>query len=149
MADDLSVTHILRLRASANGTDRSEHRNRGALGHHHPGQPAASTSPQPAAPTPPSGAAGPVAGRTIPAPAGAPVLPVAVSDPEQHYQATWANAAAAIAAETAASLPGLSDDERRSATVWIDVLNDVAKDFSAGNIPPRPKPGELAAMLRG
>jgi hypothetical protein len=46
------------------------------------------------------------------------------------------------------TVEGGSQKERRSAAVCIDGLNDAAKDFSAGNILPRPKPGEPAAMLR-
>jgi hypothetical protein len=68
----------------------------------------------------------------------------ASSDEERLYQAA---SAAAIAAETAAALPTLPSGERASAAIWIDVLNECAKDFMAGDILPRPRPGDLSAMM--
>jgi hypothetical protein len=40
-------------------------------------------------------------------------------------------------------------DKRRGAAIWIDGLNDIARDFTPADIPPRTKPGDLAAVLRG
>jgi hypothetical protein len=155
MAEDLSVSQILRLRASANATDRSEHRNRLAL------------TQERAAPTPPereideaalAAAAEVMKARTAenlarfsppnPAPRAPPAHPD-ITDAEKQYQATWAASAATVAAETAASLPTLPPEERHSAAIWINVLNDIAKDFMDGNFPPRAKPGDLSAMMGG
>jgi hypothetical protein len=33
--------------------------------------------------------------------------------------------------------------------IWTDGLNDIARDFTPADIPPRTKPGDLAAVLRG
>jgi hypothetical protein len=167
MADDMPVTQILRLRSNANALDRSEHRNRLALtASRSVQQAAASSEPEPdfdaaaltavamamqqrtaenlanivrAAPEPPAPA--PVAPN--------PTQPAAVvSNAEKRYQATWAASAATIAAETAASLPTMSPHERHSAAIWVDALNDAAKAFMEGDIPPRPRPGDFAAIMR-
>jgi hypothetical protein len=153
MAEDLSVTTVLRLHASANASDRSEHRNRGVLKQ-------SLANPQP---TPPArqideaalaAAAADMQVRTAahlaqfstPASGAAP----SIAEQARHDQATWAASAAAIAAETAAALPTMPPGERASAAIWIDVLNESAKDFMAGDIVPRPHapaPGDLGAML--
>jgi hypothetical protein len=165
MADDMPVTQILRLRSNANTLDRSEHRNRLAL--------IASRSLQPATPSPElepdfdvaalAAAAIDMQRRTAenlaninaatsesPAPSTPepPEAATGVSNSEKQYQATWAASAAAIAAETAASLPTMPAHERRSAAMWVDALNDAAKAFMAGDIPPRLRPGDLAAIMR-
>ncbi len=154
MADDLPVTQVLRLRASANATDRSEHRNRLVL--KQPG-PQSHQAPQPPEPVIDQAALAAAAAemqqRTaenlarFSQPTPAPTL--SDEDEEKHYQATWAASAATIAAETAAALPNLPPEERASAAMWIDVLNDAAKAFMAGDIPPRPRPGDLGAIMRG
>ena len=162
MADGLPIQHVLRLHNSANATDRSEHRNRLALKHSQTREPV----------TPPeheidaaalTAAAADMQKRTAenlarfsaPAPITAPTpsdptpSDPAHTDAERHYQATWAAAAATIAAETAATLDSLSQQERYSAAIWIDALNDAAKDLMDGKLPPRPKPGDLAGIMRG
>jgi hypothetical protein len=151
MEDHLPVTQILRLRANANATDRSEHRCRLALEQNRSQQPAAPLpDPEPkidqaaltaAAAEMQQRTAENLAKFSTPAPTAA--------DRENHYAATWAASAATVAAETAASLSSLPPDERRSAAMWVGVLNDAAKEFMAGKIPPRPAPGNLGALFRG
>jgi hypothetical protein len=148
MAEDLPITTILRLHASANASDRSEHRNRGVLKQALPlpaPQPdideaalvaAAAEMKQRTAEHLAQFTAAPIADPTSPA-----------TNEERLDQATWAaSAAAAIAAETAASLPNLSPQERYSAAIWIDALTESAKDFMTGSAPPRPGPSQLAAI---
>ena len=165
MADGVPVTQILRLRSNANALDRSEHRNRLALNAsqalnvsqsiEHAAPP--ETEPDVTALT---AAAMEMQQRTAdnlaslapaaPAPSAstAPETTSAISGAEQRYQATWAASAATIAAETAASLPTLPPHERHTAALWVDALNDAAKSFMAGDILPRPRPGDLAAIMR-
>jgi hypothetical protein len=157
MADDLPIAQILRLQASANATDRSEHRNRLALKQSRAQQ---ATELAPSEPEPEideaalTAAAAAMQQRTaehlaqFTAPAASPEPAPAITDAERQYAATWAASAAQIAAETAASLPTLPPEERRSAAIWIEVLNASAKEFMAGNIGPRPRPGDLAAIMR-
>ncbi|MEA2788241.1 MAG: hypothetical protein QOG73_647, partial [Acetobacteraceae bacterium] len=71
-----------------------------------------------------------------------------VTDAEKQYQAIWAASAATIAAETAASLPTMPPHQQHSAAIWIDALNDAAAAFTQGDIPPRPRPGDIAATMR-
>jgi hypothetical protein len=150
MADNLPVTQILRLRANANATDRSEHRCRLALEQNRSQQPVEpSPEPEPeidaAALT---AAAAEMQQRTAENLAKFAIPAATATDHEKHYQATWAASAATVAAETAASLPSLPPEERRSAAIWVEVLNDAAKEFMAGKIPPRPRPGDLNALIR-
>src|SRR5258707_516995 len=77
--------------------------------------------------------------------AGDPAVAVAVRQLAAH----WAVYAALFPAETAASLPTFPPAERYSAAMWLGVHNEAAKEFMAGTIPPRPRPGDLGAMLRG
>jgi hypothetical protein len=157
MADDIPITQILRLRSNANACDRSEHRNRLALTADSSVRHAAlSLEPEPdfdalAAATMAmrKRAAGDLENTAQVAPE--PPVPepaVAVSDTEKQYQAIWAASAAAIAAETAASLPSLPLHERQSAEIWIDALNEAAKSYTQGDVTPRPRPSELAAFMR-
>jgi hypothetical protein len=156
MADDLSITMMLRLHASANASDRAEHRNRLALKQsrqQHPAPPRPEPVIDHAALT---AAVTETQKRTAEnlakfAPPAAAVPPAAPSETsnEKHYQATWAACTAAIAAETAASLPTLPPNERHSAAIWVEALNSAAQSFLTEGLPPRPKPGDLAAVMRG
>ena len=142
MADDLPVTQILRLRANANATDRSEHRCRLALVQSRAQRPAAlppEPEPEPEIDTAAlTAAAADMQQRTAENLAKFSAPAATAADHEKHYQATWAASAATVAAETAASLHSLPPEERRSAALWVEVLNDAAKEFMAGKIPPAP-----------
>jgi hypothetical protein len=151
MAEDLPLSTILRLHASANASDRSEHRNRKLRSAR---TDVTSSTPPPEPPTPPrpnvdeaalTAAAAGMKART--AENLARVTTSTITDAERHYQATWAASAAIVAAETAASLPTLPPGERASAAAWIDVLNACAKDFMQEEILPRPRAGDLSAMM--
>ncbi len=154
MTDDLPIATVLRLHASANASDRSEHRNRLVLKQAREEHPA----PQPAEPeidyaawTAKVAATQQRAAENLAQfeqPASAPPAPTQ-SGNEKHRQATWAASTAAIAAETAASLAGLSPEERHTAELWVEVLNDVSNSFLTEGISPRRKPGDLGALMRG
>jgi hypothetical protein len=141
MEEDLTVSQILRLRGSANALDRAEHRNRLALRRSQAAAAPPIPDPQPRPipksnrePAPAATAPAP----TAPAPTGA----------DQQYAEVWAASAARIAAETTASLPSLSPEERHSAEVWVDALNGAATDFRTAGTPPRPSPGNLATLFQ-
>jgi hypothetical protein len=144
MDEGLTLNQILRLRSNANATDRSEHRNRQALEESHARQ-TAEPRHEPEIDTP----AQELRQQTAETPATFTRDPVvapqqaAKTDAEMQYAATWAASAALIAAETAASLDSLPEDERHGAAIWVDVLNDLAKDLTQNGVPPRPKPGDL------
>jgi hypothetical protein len=145
MDDGRSLSQILRLRSNASATDRAEHRNRLALDKSR-AQKAAQPPPEPEIDTAAlAAAAAEMQKRAAENLANLTPQP----DAERQYAATWAASAAQVASETAASLDSLPPDERRGAAIWVDVLNDIARDFMAGDIPPRTKPGDLAALLRG
>jgi hypothetical protein len=135
MDDDLPIPMIVRLRANAAACDRAEQRNHRTLR-----QSLAELSPDPEA--------GP--GHPAPPPAQPKAPKPATENPrpspenEEQHQAMWAAAAARIAAETAADLDDLSPEARQTASIWIDVLNDAAREFQAGNTAPRPRPGDAA-----
>jgi hypothetical protein len=154
MADDLSLAKILRLRASANASDRAEHRNRLVLDRAHLGHPTPQPNANPGIEPPAlTATVAETRQRTAENPAkitpSSPTPPAASVTEEQHYQASWAACAAAIAAETASSLPELSTRERQSAAVLIEVLNEAANSFLTDGIPHRLRPGDLAALMRG
>jgi hypothetical protein len=150
MEDDLTLNQVLRLRSNANATDRSEHRNRQALEKSQACQAA-----EPRHETEIDTAAQNLRQQTAETPATFTRQPVvapqqpAKTDAEMQYAATWAASAALVAAETAASLDSLPEDERHGAAIWVDVLNDLAKDFTQNGVPPRPKPGDLGAVFSG
>jgi hypothetical protein len=155
MDDGRSVPQILRLRSSANATDRSEHRNRATLDQSRK-QHAAELPPEPeidlaalAAADTHKRTAENLAKFAPQPPSPAPKSAQAATGAHQHHAATWAASFAQVARETAADLDSLPEDERRSAALWVEVLNDSAKAFMAGDIAPRPSPGDLAAMMRG
>ncbi len=176
MADDLSVSQILRLRSNANALDRSEHRNRLALTASRSVQHAAPLSEQEpdidtltaaaqqmqrrtaqnlanitgAASTPPAAVWAPTPAPT-PAPApvletgpaptaaaaaltpGSPAAETAGRDAAAGYQASWAAAAATLAADTVVSRPTLPPNERHPASLSTDRTNDPATAFMAGD----------------
>jgi hypothetical protein len=161
MADDLPISAMLRLHASASASDRAEHRNRqvlaGPVRRNVPRQePAGATTPDtPTAPEPEINEAALMAAAaemqartaenlarfTTPQPAST------LNEEDRHYQATWAVSAATVAAETAASLSTMTPRERQSAAIWINVLNESAKVFMEGDDLPRPSPGDRTAMM--
>jgi hypothetical protein len=157
MDDDLTLNQILRLRSNANATDRSEHRNRQALEKSRTSQ----AADRPDAPEINTAAllataqalqqqtAETLATFTHQPTVAQQPAPTANTDTEMQHAATWAASAALIAAETAASLDSLPQDERRGAAIWADVLNDLAKDFTQNGVPPRPGPGDLGTLFAG
>jgi hypothetical protein len=130
MEDDMPLPLALRLRGNAKASNRSAEQNRRALKE-------TRVEPSPA-PRP----------KPEPAPTPKPATRVLTPEQEKQYQAAWAASAATVAAETAADLRHLPPEERRSAELWINVLNSYAADVKAGKGAPRPKPGNLAAIMR-
>jgi hypothetical protein len=141
-------------------------------------RPALTTAPvRPAATTtstPPASAAI----RACPVPAVAPALPAPASTPtrataaavlvrqpstttppppathapanptEQQIQSMWAAAMADVAGEFTASLPHLPAAERKLVSRRAAALSSCANQLIAGPVPPRPRPGDRAAMVR-
>jgi hypothetical protein len=153
MDDDLTLNQILRLRGNANATDRSEHRNRQVLEKslaRQAAEPEIDTAALVAAAQALQQQTAENLATFTRQPAAAPPPPQATKiDAETQYAATWAASVALVAAETAASLDSLPEDERHGAAIWVSVLNDLAKDFTLSGIPPRPQPGDLGALFRG
>jgi hypothetical protein len=155
MEDDLTISQVLRLRANANAADRAEHRNRHILQQNRPEQHAAPRQdPDPdiddaallaAATDMQRRTAQHLASLTPQAPEPAQATPAIIGQQAQNA-AIWAASAAAIAAETAATLP---PNERHSAAIWIEALNEVAKDFMTAGISPHLRPGDRAALTQG
>jgi hypothetical protein len=149
MDDALSVSQVLRLRGNATATDRAEHRNRQTLDKSRTQQ-AAEPPPEPQIDTAAlTAAAAEMQKRTAENLANLTPQPTPTTDADRQYAATWAASAAQVARETATSLDSLPPDERHGAAIWVNVLNDIARDFMAGDIPPRTKPGDLGALMRG
>jgi hypothetical protein len=65
---------------------------------------------------------------------------------QQHDQATWAAGTAQVAAETAAEIANLPPEERRSAAIWADILNECAKELMITGPAPSLRPGDLAGF---
>jgi hypothetical protein len=138
MEDNMPLPLALRLRGNANASNRSAEQNRRALKE-------TDVGPGPA-PQPKSESASMSAPAAKSVEAARPTRTL-TEQQETGFQAAWAASAATIAAETAADLPNLPPEERRSAELWINVLNSYAADVKAGKGAPRPKPGDLGAIM--
>jgi DNA-binding NarL/FixJ family response regulator len=75
-------------------------------------------------------------------PAAAPMMT------DRQIQAMWGAAMADVAAEYTADLATLSPEARRDAMVRAKALNACASDLISGHVPPRPRPGDLGAIMR-
>jgi hypothetical protein len=177
MVDDLSLAMTIRLRGNANACNRSSEQSRRALNESRPntGTPNTNTNtdtntdtgiPTEADPSEPDLDEAAVVASVAttlklaaetcdsiqaarPAAAQTPIPPpIATRIPtERQRRALWGAGAARLAAEYTASLPDLPPAERRAATIAADALNRCANDLLSGNAPPRPRPGDLAAMI--
>jgi hypothetical protein len=74
--------------------------------------------------------------------------PAAETVQERQLQAAWASAMADVAAEFTADLPNLPPIERRAMTIRANALSSCARDLLGGHVTPRPRPGDLATMMR-
>jgi hypothetical protein len=63
-------------------------------------------------------------------------------------QAMWAAAMTDVAEEFTADLANLSPQERRLATRRVAALSNCANQLLSGDVPPPPRPGDLAAIIR-
>ena len=167
MADDLSVSMTLRLRANANACNRSAEQNRRALKESRPGTSVPAIIP-PASTADLNGGfdeaevlasvaaaqkrateaksnlqdAAPVAEQApVPAPVPAIAAPMIV---ELQHQAMWAAAAADVAAELTADLSTLPPAERRAAMIRAAALSGCANDLLSGKVAPRLRPSDVA-----
>ena len=148
MADGVSVSMSLRLRGNANALNRSAEQNRRALQ-----QPLRelsldrdeipTVSPSPAV-TRASSVTAPTTAKTterpvVPAqPTAAqptPAQPTATQPTNHERQAAWAAVMADVAAEVAETLPNLSPEERRRASIQTAALSSAAKELLHGNVP--------------
>jgi hypothetical protein len=166
MEDDLSLAMTLRLRGNANACNRSAEQNRRALRESRTGnetlanvQPAVSLDDgydetelmaSVAEALRQTGQTRPPKQETMPArPAVAPAAPaVPPNASERQIEVAWAAGMARAAAAYTADLPNLAPAERRAATIRATALSRCAHDLMAGNVGPRPRPGDLAALTR-
>jgi hypothetical protein len=176
MEDDLSLSMMLRLRGNANACNRSAEHNRRALRDIRASDRASSQDAAPAAPatSPDNGyeeadvrasvaaaleqtgqSAPPPEKEIIPEQPTAPIstapistAPVDATQEERQIQAAWAAAMARAAAKYLADLPNLPPAQRREATIRATALSTTAQDVLVGNIGPRPRPGDLSALMQ-
>jgi hypothetical protein len=177
MEDDLSLNMTLRLRANANACNRGAEHNRRALKDLRADKPTPHHAEQQVPPDegfdevalmasvatalektgqdqPPTKATAP----SIPAPtAAAPTIPAPTqptptqsppTQSERQIQVAWAAGMARVAAKYTADLHNLSPLERRQASIRATALSSCAHDLLAGNVGPRPRPGDLAALMQ-
>lgn len=88
--------------------------------------------------------------QTIPAPpiaAAAPLIATA-SPSDRELQAVWAAAMARVATRYTADLPNLPPAARREASIRANALSSCAHDLLVGNVVPRLRPGDLAALMQ-
>lgn len=74
--------------------------------------------------------------------------PVPLSPADQQRQAAWAAAMSDVANEFTASLPNLPPVERKLASLRAAALSSCANQLLSGDVPFRPRPGDLAALMR-
>ena len=158
MAEDLPLRTILRLHASASASDRSEHRNRQALTQTRPTNRPAPSEPDIDVAALTAAAAEMNGAPRKTSPSSPPSPKPAAKPPEPPKQAPANRRRSPLPRNLGRlrrrhrrrnrrRLPTLPPEERPSAAIWIDALNEVATDFLAGDVPPRVRPGELAALL--
>jgi hypothetical protein len=159
MGDQLSVSMVLRLRGNAVALNRAADWNRKALAASRTAAPA----PEPAAPPQPDLAyeatvqANVAAARQLTAAARAdlgkpaPATPTPSQSPSATAHREWqimlANAMTEVAVEFSAEAASLPPEQRDLAARRADALSTAATDVILGNIPPPPRPGDLAAFI--
>jgi hypothetical protein len=159
MGDQLSVSMVLRLRGNAVALNRAADWNRKALAASRTAAPA----PEPAAPPQPDLAyeatvqANVAAARQLTAAARAdlckpaPATPTPSQSPSATAHREWqimlANAMTEVAVEFSAEAASLPPEQRDLAARRADALSSAATDVILGNIPPPPRPGDLAACI--
>jgi hypothetical protein len=74
--------------------------------------------------------------------------PTETPDLTEQLQAMWASAMTDVAEEFTADLANLSPQERRLATRRVAALSNCANQLLSGDVPPPPRPGDLAAIIR-
>jgi hypothetical protein len=152
MADDLSLSMILRLRGNANALDRSAERSRRVLrerraGNAPPDQPQPERQPEAdaaneAAPDEAALTAAVAAARQAAADvrtriqAEAPPAPTTKPATKQHHQTTWAIAMADAAEKLTAGIDALPPAERRAASLRAATLASTATSLLSGISPP-------------
>ncbi len=147
MADDISLSMTLRLRANAVAANRASEQCRRALAQtRSESAPLPEASPADDFPDEVAIAAGVEQVRQHAADAKARIQP-APSEPaadDEQRRTLWANAMADVAAEVTASLPHLPRAQRRAASMRAAALSSTAHSLLTGDngqLPPRFKPG--------
>jgi hypothetical protein len=177
MADELTIAMILRLRSNANALNRSAERCERMLNDSRPAAPApaAARAPQPgpgfdeaevcaavaeaqqraaeaARPRPQAPPAPPdrIPVQAAPPPPDPTPVQVPKVEPAKQgpYPGIWAAAMARVAAEELAAVARLPPLQRKEATARAAILSSTANQLLTGAPAPRPKPGDLAAMMQ-
>ncbi|HEX4367710.1 MAG TPA: hypothetical protein VH023_12810 [Rhodopila sp.] len=165
MGDQLSVSMVLRLRGNAVALNRAADWNRKALAASRTAAPA----PEPAAPPQPdlayeatvqanvaaaqqlTAAARADLGKPAPATPTPSQSPIPSQSPRATAHREWqimlANAMTEVAVEFSAEAASLPPEQRDLAARRADALSSAATDVILGNIPPPPRPGDLAACI--
>jgi hypothetical protein len=74
--------------------------------------------------------------------------PAPPSPADQQRQAAWASAMSDVADEFTAGLSNLPPVERKLASFRAAALSSCANQLLSGDVPSRPRPGDLAALMR-
>jgi hypothetical protein len=148
MADDLSISLILRLRGSAVSSNRAAEQCRRALARPK-SDPAPSLPAEPEDPFPDEATiVANVAQLRAQTATPVPFAPAPKPSPISPADTVWANAMIEIAAEITAGMPSLPPAERRGASIQAAALSDVARDLLAGQ-PTRMPPGFNLSPVAG
>jgi hypothetical protein len=145
MGDNLSVSMILRLRGNAVSSNRAAEQSRRALQQtrtDNPAQPRPMLRDDPF----PDEAAVSAEVEQLRQQTALPARSPAQSQPHSHAEPAtnqdelniWANSMIEVAAELTASLPHLSPDERRDASIRAAALSEIATELLAGKAPELP-----------
>jgi hypothetical protein len=161
LADDISLSMALRLRGNAVSCNRAAEQNRCAL---LKSQPDESQTPPPAeqdeSPPQQDGFLNAAAAHLLAAESrirlehtdgAVPVAPPTQTETrtpvEKRHQQMWAIAMTKEASELTASLPGLSSEDRKAATMRAAVLSSTAHDLLYGAPVPRFEPTALRSLI--
>lgn len=155
MEDDLSVSMVLRLRGNAVALNRTVEHARRALGTNRPEPPPAIEPVDLQTEAAVLSSVADTQQRVREAKAHLrtpdPVPPSEPGNPaltDQQRQAAWASAMSDVANEFTAGLSNLPPVERKLASLRAAALSSCANQLLSGEVPSRPRPGDLAALMR-
>ena len=155
MEDDLSVSMVLRLRGNAVALNRAVEHARRALGKNCPEPPPAIEPVDLQAEAAVLSSVADTQQRVREARASPqtpdPVQPLVSEKPsltDRRRQATWASAMSDVANEFTGSFPHLPPAERKLVSIRAAALSSCANQLLSGEVSSRPRPGDLAALMR-